>query len=73
MPARSDGPLIQLSTRIPKELQRRLTLHCVESGTTITDFTIAAIGELLDRKGARRRGGRVLSIVSRAATHSGPH
>ena len=57
MPARSDEPLIQLATRIPKGLGRRLKLHCVESETTVMAFTSAAIRELLDRKGARRRGG----------------
>ena len=56
MPARSDERLIPLSTRIPKELRRRLKLHCVGTETQIMDFTIAAIREQLDRKGARRRG-----------------
>ncbi|HTD58731.1 MAG TPA: hypothetical protein VK672_07530 [Solirubrobacteraceae bacterium] len=57
MPARSDEPLIQLGTRIPKELQRRLRVHCIESETTVMGFTVAAIREQLERKGARRRGG----------------
>ena len=49
--------MIQLATRIPKGLRRRLKLHCVESEATVMAFTSAAIRELLDRKGARRRGG----------------
>ena len=57
MRVRSDAPLIQLSSRIPRELQRRLRVHCIESETTIMDFTVAAIREQLERKGGRRRGG----------------
>jgi len=57
MPTRSDEPSIQLGARIPKELQRRLRVHCIESETTVMDFTVAAIREQLERKGARRRGG----------------
>jgi hypothetical protein len=57
MPALSDEPWIHLGVRVPRELRRRLRLHCVESGTTVMDFTIAAIREQLERKGARRRGG----------------
>jgi hypothetical protein len=57
MPARSDEPLSQLGTGIPKELQRRLRVHCIESETTVRAFTIAAIREQFERKGARRRAG----------------
>ena len=56
----------QLATRIPKELHRRLKLHCVESDIALMDFVVAAIREKLGAKptsarsaaksGTRRRG-----------------
>ena len=56
MRVRSDVPLIPLATRMPKELHRRMKVHCLESETTIMAFTNTAIRERLERKGARRRG-----------------
>ena len=52
MPARSDERSIQLSTRIPKELRRRLKLHCVGTETQIMGLTIAAIRRWLLQVGA---------------------
>ena len=57
MPARSDEPLAHLVTRIPKDLRRRLKVHCVEAGIQLQDFVTAAIREQLEGNGARRRGG----------------
>ena len=54
-PLRADESLMQLATRIPRELQLRLKVHCVESETTLTDFTRSAILELLERAEGRRR------------------
>ena len=33
--AKGDEPLTQLATRIPKELHRRLKLHCVTNDTSV--------------------------------------
>jgi len=35
---RYDELRIQLSTRVPKELHRRLRLHCVQTDTAVMDF-----------------------------------
>ena len=45
----------QLATRIPKELHRRLKLHCVTNDISVMDFVVAALKEKLARQG---RGGR---------------
>jgi len=58
MATRDDEPQVQLSTRIPKDLQRRLKLHCVETDTSLMDFVTHALRERLDRRGTRTRGGR---------------
>ena len=53
-------PWTQLATRIPKDLHRRLKVHCVEKDMTVMQFLIAAIGEKLPKPGQRepRRRGR---------------
>ena len=43
-------PLTQLATRIPKELHRRLKLHCVTKDIAVQDFVVEAIEEKLGRK-----------------------
>ena len=54
---REEEPWSQLATRIPKELHRRLKLHCVESGTSVMDFVVAALREkLATRKRAKYPG-----------------
>ena len=46
----------QLATRIPKELHRRLKLHCVTHDTSVMDFVVEAIEEKLGRKaGSKKR------------------
>ncbi len=45
-----DEALTQLATRIPKELHRRLKMHCVGTDTTVMDFVVQAIREKLGRK-----------------------
>ncbi len=45
----------QLATRIPKELHRRLKLHCVTQDIALMHFVVEAIEEKLGRKA---RGGR---------------
>lgn len=44
---------VQLATRIPKALHRRLRLHCVTAETSVMAFTTDAIREKLARE--RRR------------------
>ncbi len=46
----------QLATRIPKELHRRLKLHCVTNDISVMDFLVKAIEEKLGRKTGRKKG-----------------
>ena len=48
--AKTDEPIAQLATRIPKELHRRLKLHCVTHEIAVQDFVTQAIEEKLGRK-----------------------
>ena len=46
----------QLATRIPKELHRRLRLHCVTRDISLMHFVAAAIEEKLGRsEGSTKR------------------
>jgi predicted HicB family RNase H-like nuclease len=47
--------VVQLATRIPKTLQRRLKLYAVESNVSISDFVSEAIEAHLDNQGASKR------------------
>ncbi len=51
----ADDVWVQLATRIPKELHRRLKLHCVQSDTSVMDFVVSALDEKLARSGGRKR------------------
>jgi predicted HicB family RNase H-like nuclease len=56
-----DVELVQLASRIPKPLHRKLKLHCVSVETSVMDFVTKAIEEKLARlRGApaTRRGTR---------------
>jgi predicted HicB family RNase H-like nuclease len=46
----------QLATRIPKELHRRLKLHCVTNDKSVMHFVVQAIEEKLGREGKRKKG-----------------
>ena len=46
----------QLATRIPKELHRRLKLHCVTNDTALMHFVVEAIEQKLGRKAKPRKG-----------------
>jgi len=48
--------LTQLATRIPKELHRRLKLHCVTHEIDVQDFVTQAIEEKLGRKTRPKKG-----------------
>jgi len=54
---KADEPIAQLSTRIPKDLHRRLKLHCVTNDVMVQDFVTEAIEEKVgrQRRGERRR------------------
>ena len=41
--AERDEPIAQLATRIPKDLHRRLKLHCVTHEIAVQDFVTQAI------------------------------
>jgi hypothetical protein len=54
--AKAEEPRTQLSTRIPKDLHRRLKPYCVTHDIALMTFVIAAIGEKLREKpGLNRR------------------
>jgi hypothetical protein len=53
-----DEPWVQLATRIPKSLQRRLKLHCVETDTKLMHFLVQALPEKLKKDAGRRRGAK---------------
>ena len=52
--------LVQLATRIPKNLHRNLKLHCVRSDVSVMGFVVKALEEKLQRdlrrEGRRTRG-----------------
>ena len=54
--AKTDEPWTQLATRIPKELHRRLKLHCVTNDTSVMEFVVEAIEEKLGRKTRLKKG-----------------
>ncbi len=56
MPTRRDTeePWVQLATRIPKTLHRRMKLHCVQSEVSLMDFVVDALREGLERKPGRK-------------------
>jgi len=50
-----DEPVAQLATRIPKELHRRLKLHCVTHDISVMDFVVKAIEKKLGRKAGSKK------------------
>ena len=54
--AKTDEPIAQLATRIPKELHRRLKLHCVTHDIALMHFVVEAIEEKLGRKARPKKG-----------------
>ncbi len=49
-----DEPVAQLATRIPKELHRRLKLHCVTNDIAVMEFVVEALEEKLGRTRAKK-------------------
>ena len=56
MARRDEEPWVQLATRIPKELHRRLKLRCVMHEIAVQDFVVEAIEEKLGRKLRPKKG-----------------
>src|SRR5438128_6912773 len=54
--AQTDEPVAGLSIRIPKDLHRRLRLHCVTHEIAVQDFVTQAIEEKLGRKTGPKKG-----------------
>ena len=54
--AKAEEPVAGLSTRIPKDLHRRLRLHCVTHDIAVQDFVTQAIQEKLGRKSRPKKG-----------------
>lgn len=54
--AKGEEARTQLATRIPKELHRRLKLHCVTHDIVLMHFVVDAIEEKLGREGKRKKG-----------------
>ena len=54
---KTDEPWVQLATRIPKDLHRRLKVHCVTKDVTVMQFVIEAIGEKFGRKAKLQKRG----------------
>jgi predicted HicB family RNase H-like nuclease len=54
--AKAEEAWTQLATRIPKELHRRLKLHCVTHDIALMRFVVEAIEEKLGRKARPRKG-----------------
>jgi predicted HicB family RNase H-like nuclease len=57
MVAQNDEVMVQLATRLPKELHRRVRVHCVKTETTLMAFVIQALAEKLKRDTDDRRTG----------------
>jgi predicted HicB family RNase H-like nuclease len=53
--AQRDEPRTQLATRIPKDLHRRLKLHCVTHDIVLMHFVVEAIEEKLGRKAGTKK------------------
>ena len=47
-------PMVQMATRIPASLLRKVRVHCVEQERSIMDFVADALREKLRRSGVPR-------------------
>lgn len=50
--------LVQLVTRIPYDLRRRVKIHCTRNDVTLTRFVIEALHERLQTEARRGSNGR---------------
>ena len=49
----TDEVWVQLATRVPKDLHRKLKLHCVVSDQSVMEFVVNALSEKLQREAGR--------------------
>ena len=54
--AKAEEPVAGLSTRIPKDLHRRLRLHCVTHEIAVQDFVTQAVEEKLGKRTRPKKG-----------------
>ena len=54
--AKAEEVCTQLATRIPKDLHRRLKLHCLTHDTSVMEFVVEALKEKLGRKAGAKKG-----------------
>ena len=54
--AKAEEPWTQLATRIPKELHRRLKLHCVTNDIALMNFVVEGIEGKLGEKRKPKKG-----------------
>jgi len=54
--AKAEEVCTQLATRIPKDLHRRLKLHCVTHDTSVMEFVVEALKEKIGRKAGAKKG-----------------
>jgi len=54
--AKPEEAWTQLATRIPKQLHRRLKLHCVTHDIALMHFVTEAVEEKLGRKARPKKG-----------------
>ena len=50
---KEDDVLVQLATRVPRELNRAIKLHCVGVGIAVMDFVEAALVAKLEHERKR--------------------
>jgi predicted HicB family RNase H-like nuclease len=50
-----DDVLVQLATRVPKNLHREIKVHCVSSGTSVMQFVVEALEDKLRRSTTKTR------------------
>ena len=55
--ARIEEVWTQLATRIPKDLHRRLKLHCVTNDIALMHFVVEALKERLGRESRKPKKG----------------
>ena len=68
--AKTEEVLTQLATRIPKELHRRLKLHCVTNDIAVMEFVVEAIEEKLARRSPSPKPRDTLTGPSRYLRHA---
>ena len=47
--------LVQLATRVPKDLHRKVKVHCVKSDVSVMGFVVQALAEKLKRDTSARQ------------------